>query len=90
LYYYHKNNIGLISKFYKIHCKSLVDKYINWNEKLNVLCLVEFVVNYDTKINKRCSKSKIIHWLSFNQHKNLKNHYRKMETISKIGTQFAK
>ncbi len=46
--------------FTKLHCKSLVDKYINWNEKLNDFCLVEFVANYDIKVNKRCSKRKII------------------------------
>jgi hypothetical protein len=61
---------GLFSNFTKIHYKSLVDKYINRNERLNDLCSVEFVANYDTKVNKRCNKTKIICWVSFNQHKN--------------------
>jgi hypothetical protein len=42
------------------------------------LCLEEFVANYDTKINKIHYKSKIICWVSFNQHKNPKNHYREL------------
>jgi len=67
----------LISKFIKIHCKSLVDNYINWNERSNDLCLVEFIIKYDTKLNKRHIKSKIIRWVSFYQHKNPKNHYTK-------------
>jgi hypothetical protein len=76
LYYYHKKIQGLFSNSTKIHCKSLVDKYINRNERLNDFCLVEFVANYDTKVNKRRNKTKIICWVSFNQHKNSKNHYR--------------
>jgi hypothetical protein len=62
----------------EIHYKSLLDKYINQNERLNDLCLAKFVVHYDTKVNKRHSKNKIIHWVSFNQHKNAKNHYREL------------
>lgn len=34
----------------KIYCKLLVDKYIDWHEMLNDLCLVEVVANYDTKL----------------------------------------
>jgi hypothetical protein len=29
----------------KIHCKSLVNKYINQHEKLNHLCVAKFVTN---------------------------------------------
>jgi hypothetical protein len=29
------------------NCTLLVDKYINWDEGLNHLCLENFVVNYD-------------------------------------------
>ncbi len=42
------------------------------------MCLKEFIANYDTKVNKRRYKSKIIRWVSFNQHKNPKNHYREL------------
>jgi len=84
LYYYHKKKIqGLSPNFIEIHCKSLVDKYINRNERLNDLCLIEFVIKYDTKVNKRCSKSKMICWISFNQHKNLENRYKELILLFK-------
>jgi hypothetical protein len=67
---------GLSPNSTKTHCKSLVDKYINPNERLNDLCLAGFVVDYDIKVNKRHCKSKIIHWVSFNQHKNPEIHYK--------------
>ncbi len=44
---------------------------------------MEFVANYDTKINKRRSKSKIICWVSFNQHKNPENHYKELLVLFK-------
>jgi hypothetical protein len=47
------------------------------------LCLVEFLANYDAKANKICSKSKIIRWVFFNQHKDLENYYRKLLFIFK-------
>ncbi len=47
------------------------------------MCLEEFVANYDKKVNKICNKSKIIRWVSFNQHKYLKNHYKKLLFIFK-------
>jgi len=65
----HKIIQGLSLNSTKIHCKSLVGKCINPNERLNDLCLVEFVINYDIQVNKRRCKSKINCWVSFNQHK---------------------
>jgi len=53
---------------------------------LNDLCLIEFVIKYDTydtKVNKRCSKSKMICWISFNQHKNPENRYKKLLLLFK-------
>jgi len=51
---------------------------------LNDFCLTTFVVNYDKKkLNKKCTKSKIIHWVSFNQHKDLENHYKKLLLLYK-------
>jgi hypothetical protein len=51
---------------------------------LNYFCLTSFVANYDKKkLNKKCTKSKIISWVSFNQHKNLENHYRKLLLLYK-------
>jgi len=92
LYYYHKKNIRLISNV-EIHCKSLVDKYINQNERLNDLCLTKFVVNYDTKVNKIHNKIKIICWVSLNQQKNPKNHYRQLlflfKPFKKLDVNFA-
>jgi hypothetical protein len=37
----------------------------NQDEGLNDLCLTKFVLSYDTNVNKRCTKSKIICWVSF-------------------------
>ncbi len=92
MYYYHKKNTRLISNV-EIHCKSLVDKYINQNERLNDLCLTKFVVNYDTKVNKIHNKIKIICWVSLNQQKNPKNHYRKLlflfKPFKKLDVNFA-
>ncbi len=42
------------------------------------MCSTKFVTNYDTKVNKRCNKSKIIHWVSFNQHECQENHYKEL------------
>ncbi len=75
MYYYHKKIQGLFPNFTEIHNKSLVDKYINQNERLNDLNLAKKIVKCDTKVNKIHCKSKIIHWVSFNQHKDLQNHY---------------
>jgi hypothetical protein len=83
LHYYHKKKRGLSPNSIETHCKSLVDKYINSNERLNDLCLAEFVVNYDIKVNKRHYKNKIIRWVSFNQHKILENHYKKLLLLFK-------
>ncbi len=47
------------------------------------MCLAEFVVNYDIKVNKRHYKSKIFFWVSPNQHKNPKNHYKKLLLLVK-------
>jgi hypothetical protein len=52
---------GLSPNSTKIHYKSLIDKHINQNERLNDLCLAKFIVNYDTKENKKHNKNKIIH-----------------------------
>ncbi len=94
MYYYHKKIQGLSPNSIEIYCKSLVDKYINPNERLNDLCLAKFVVNYDIKINKRHYKSKIIHWVSFNQHINpniiinnyyfYSNHFKNQNSICKL------
>ncbi len=43
-----------------------------------------FVVNYDTKINERHNKSKIFRWVSFNQHKNPRNHYKELLFLFKF------
>ncbi len=56
----------------------MVDKYINRHERLNDLCLAKFVTNYDTKLSKKCTKRITICCLSFNQHKDQKNHYREL------------
>ncbi len=77
MYYYHTKK-GLFPNSKKIHCESLVVKYINRNERLNDFLKTKFVANYDTRVNKKHNKSKIICWVSFNQHKNPKNHYRKL------------
>jgi len=37
---------------------------------------VEFVANYDTKAYKKHKHCKNIHWVSFNLHKDLEDHYR--------------
>ncbi len=76
-----KKKLCLSPNSTEFHCKSLVDKCINPNERLNDLCLAKFVINYDIKVNKKRFKSKIICWVSFNQHKNLKNHYKKIISI---------
>jgi hypothetical protein len=47
------------------------------------LCLATFVANYDIKLNKRHYKSKIICWVSFNQHKILENHYKNLLLLFK-------
>jgi hypothetical protein len=39
----------LSPNFTKIHCNSLVNKYINRHEMLNDFCLTTFLVNYDKK-----------------------------------------
>ncbi len=62
----------------KFHFKSLIDKYKARNQTLNHLCLAKFVTNCGMKTCEKCKHSKIICWVSFNFHKDLKNHYKNL------------
>jgi hypothetical protein len=67
----------------KIHYKSIVDKYKTQPQSLDHISLAEFVVEHNTKNHKKYKHSKIIHWVSFNLHKDPKNHYRKLLLLFK-------
>jgi hypothetical protein len=60
-----------------IHCKSLVDKYKERHHSLEKK-LAKFIASYDSKTSKECGHDKIISWVSFNFHKDPKNHYKKL------------
>jgi hypothetical protein len=47
------------------------------DERLNDLWLAKNLLSYDTNVNKRCIKSKIICWVSFDRYKNSKTYYTK-------------
>jgi hypothetical protein len=59
-----------------IHCKSLVEKYIEKDTILDSLCLAQFIANYDTKTCKICKC--VIFWACFNVHTNPKNHCKEL------------
>ncbi len=75
LFYYHKKILNKLSlNSTNIHCKSLIETYKTWNESLSNISLAKF----DTKSSKKCTCNKIIHWVSFNLHKDLEKYYRKI------------
>jgi hypothetical protein len=77
LCYYHKKITQFTPYVNNIHCKSLVDKYKERHHSLEKK-LAKFIASYDSKTSKECGHDKIISWVSFNFHKDPKNHYRKL------------
>ncbi len=47
------------------------------------MCLAKFIANYNTKTCKICKCVKVIHWVCFNVHKYLENHYRELLLLFK-------
>jgi hypothetical protein len=56
----------------------VINQYINWPTLLYNIFLFEFVGGYDVRTFWKLKKLKIICWVSFNKHKDPKNHYRKL------------
>jgi hypothetical protein len=51
---------------------------------------IEFVAKHNIKNHKRYKHSEIIHWVSFNLHKDPKNHYKKLLLLFKKNCEIEK
>jgi len=57
---------------------SMINQYINQPTSLSHISLIAFVANHDIRTLKKYKKSNVAHWVGFNKHKDLENHYRKL------------
>jgi hypothetical protein len=85
LFYYHKkmlHNLSPIST--DIHCNLVFNKYQTQPQFLDHISLIIFFTKNNIKIYKRYKHSEIINWVSFNLHKDPKNHYKKILLLFKL------
>jgi hypothetical protein len=68
----------IITNCHKYSMTSSYHPCINWPTSLYNIFLSEFVKGYDVRTFFKNLKFKIIHWVGFNKHKDLENHYRKL------------
>lgn len=66
-----------------IHYNLVFNKYQTRPQSLDHIFLVEFVAKHNIKNHKRYTHSEIIHWVSFNLHKDPKIHYKKVLLLFK-------